>query len=174
MKLSFVAVAVMTSLAAGCGGPPPAQPPSADVPVDSPADPVATPSPDDAGDAPATWATMSKDQKIEHMKEAVMPKMGELFGSFDGDRYAKITCATCHGPGAKEGKFEMPSAALPKLTMPTGDGEPFAEEMKAHPEVTKFMMQQVTPEMVKLLPGVEPYDPATQKGFGCFGCHTPK
>ena len=117
---------------------------------------------------------MSKDQKIEHMKEAVMPKMGELFGSFDGDRYAKITCATCHGPGAKEGKFEMPSAALPKLTMPTGDGEPFAEEMKAHPEVTKFMMQQVTPEMVKLLPGVEPYDPATQKGFGCFGCHTPK
>ena len=38
--------------------------------------------------------------------------------------------------------------------------------------MTKFMMEKVVPEMVSLL-GVSKYDPATHKGFGCFGCHTP-
>ena len=169
MKLPYTLSPALLVAALGCGGPPAAQPPSVA--------PAESPDSDDAGDdAPAakTWETMSKDEKIEHMKEAVMPKMGELFASFDGERYGKITCATCHGPGAKEGKFEMPSADLPKLTMPSGDGEPFAQEMADHPAMTKFMMQTITPEMVKLLPGVAPYDPATHQGFGCFGCHTPK
>jgi len=171
MNNTIVATAALILLAAGCGGPPPAQTPStgdASSPTDAGGD--ATPS----ASEPASWADMSKDQKIEHMKEKVIPKMGEVFASFDADRYGKITCATCHGPGAKHGEFEMPNADLPKLTMPSGDGEPFAEEMEEHPAITKFMMEKVTPEMVKLLPGVQPYDPATHEGFGCFGCHTSK
>jgi mono/diheme cytochrome c family protein len=169
MKLSFVAIAALTMAAAGCGSPPAPETPTTD---DAPKGDVADVEGDDG--AAVTWATMSKDQKIEHMKEAVMPKMGEVFAAFDSDRYGKIKCSTCHGPGANEGKFEMPSPDLPKLSKPTGDGEPFAEEMDFNPEMTKFMMEKVTPEMVKLLPGVKAYDPETHEGFGCFGCHTSK
>ena len=107
---------------------------------------------------------MSAPEKMKHMKTVVAPHMAKVFQEASAEEYANFGCANCHGPGAKEGNFEMPSAALPALNK---------EEMDEHPEVTKFMAERVVPEMAKLL-GEEPYNPETQKGFGCFDCHTKK
>jgi hypothetical protein len=78
-----------------------------------------------------------------------------------------MSCVTCHGAGAKEGKFKMPNASLPKLDPKDG----FAKHQKKTPAVTKFMMETVAPEVGKLL-GMPPYNPETKQGFGCFNCHT--
>jgi hypothetical protein len=90
--------------------------------------------------------------------------MGKTFQGFDAEHYAEFGCVTCHGPGAKDGNFEMPSPALPKLPE---DPTPVFQEK---PEVSKFMSEQVVPQMAKLL-GEEPFNPETGKGFGCFDCH---
>ena len=42
--------------------------------------------------------------------------------------------------------------------------------MKKHKKITEFMMQKVVPEMAGTIE-MEPYNPETQKGFGCGGCH---
>lgn len=164
---------VLPALLFACGGPPPAQPPMDGTPGPAPVatgESGATPAPA----APTKWAEMSHDEKAEHMNQVVVPAFRELLGSYDADRFAKVNCGTCHGPNARDKGFEMPNPDLPPLTMPSGEGEPFAEEKEKHPEITQFMMTQVTPKMVELLPGVKGYDPATGEGFGCFGCHVPK
>jgi len=163
---------------AACGGPS-AEPVTPEPPPEpAPAPPAATESPPepDAGEAteppPAaevTWKDMSHEQRLAHMKTKVAPQMKASFQAFDATHFANFGCATCHGPGAKEGKFEMPNPALPKLDAKDG----FKAELKKHPKETQFMMEKVAPEMAALL-GMQPYDPATKEGFGCFGCHTPK
>lgn len=162
-----------TLLLIACGGPPPPHPP-----VDAGGPEGPTPEPTVAEPtAPATpvnWAEMSHEQKANHMSEVVVPAFRELLQSHDAERFAKVNCNTCHGPNARDKGFEMPNPDLPPLTMPSGDGPPFAEEKEKHPEITQFMMEKVTPKMVELLPGVTGYDPATGDGFGCFGCHVPK
>ena len=104
------------------------------------------------------------------MKNAVMPKMGAMFHDFDPKKYADAKCGLCHGPGAKEGKFKMPNPGLPKLTA-TPEG--FKKLQETRPQVFEFMAKQVEPTMAALL-GEQPFDMKTQKGFGCFGCHTKK
>ncbi|HXS17675.1 MAG TPA: hypothetical protein VN764_10830, partial [Polyangiaceae bacterium] len=78
--------------------------------------------------------------------------------------FETFRCTTCHGPGATKGDFEMPTKSLPALN---------EEEMKDHPEVTKFMIEQVVPKMAAIL-GEPTYNPETHTGFGCFNCHTKK
>lgn len=122
----------------------------------------------EAGDAGSgetkSFDDMSAPEKMKHMKTVVAPHMAKVFQEASAEEYANFGCVNCHGPGAKNGDFEMPSAALPALNK---------EEMDEHPEVTKFMAERVVPEMAKLL-GEEPYNPETQEGFGCFDCHTKK
>jgi hypothetical protein len=110
---------------------------------------------------------MNDDQKREHMKTVVLPKMKEDFGGFDAKKFGGMNCATCHGDGAKAGTFKMPNAKLPKLN-PAGG---FKKHMDKKPEMTKFMMEKVVPDMAKAL-DQQPYDPKTQTGFGCMSCHT--
>jgi hypothetical protein len=101
------------------------------------------------------------------MKTVVFPAMKTHFQEFDAKEFKDFTCVTCHGAGAKEGKFKMPNAKLPKLD-PKDD---FAKHKKKEAKTLAFMMEKVAPEMTKLLE-VEPYDPKTNQGFGCFNCHT--
>lgn len=109
---------------------------------------------------------MSHEQRLELMKSVVMPKMKALFSEFDAS-YASMKCPTCHGDGAKPGgDFKMPNPKLPKLSYTDG----FKKHKEQKPEMTRFMMERVVPEMASLL-GEKPYDPATQKGFGCAECH---
>ncbi|HXN32442.1 MAG TPA: hypothetical protein VN894_11290, partial [Polyangiaceae bacterium] len=119
---------------------------------------------------PGQWDSWTKDQKMAYMKSAVMPKMGPLFHDFDAKSFADPKCGLCHGPGAKEGNFKMPNPALPKLV---ATPEAFKKLQAQHPQVFDFMAKQVEPTMAALL-GEPPYDPKTQKGFGCFDCHTKK
>lgn len=107
---------------------------------------------------------MTSPEKMQHMKMVVKPKMALVFQEAAPEKYADFSCGSCHGPGAQEGDFEMPSDALPALD---------DEEMEEHPQITQFMKERVVPEMAALL-GEEPYDRESGEGFGCYDCHTMK
>lgn len=150
--------------APAASAPPEEAPPPAETPeVAGSASAEAAPS---AAPAQPTFDQMSDDQKKEFMKTVVLPHMKEKFAALD-KKYDKMNCTTCHGPGAKEGKFKMPNPLLPKLDPKDG----FAKHQKKTPAVLKFMMETVVPDMAKLV-GIPPFDPATKQGFGCFNCHT--
>ncbi len=113
------------------------------------------------------WDGMSHQQKLDYMKNTVLPKMKAEFQAADPVRFAKFNCATCHGAAAKDGTFKMPAADIPKLD-PTNS---FAKHQAKTPDLLKFMMDKVEPDMAGLL-GEKPFDMKTMQGFGCFNCHT--
>lgn len=151
--------APMTTADAGLAAPAP----SATPPEPTPAAPAP------AGAAPAVaWKDMNKDQRLEYMKNVVLPKMKPAFISYDAKRYAEMNCRTCHGDSAKNGTFAMPNPKLPKVPA-TMEG--FKKLMAAKPKAAEFMAKTVLPTMATLL-GEEPFDPKSGKGFGCHDCHT--
>lgn len=157
IAIAFAAVSTVS-----CGSHPPpsaATPPTAST---ASSDSAAAPSA-----APVAFAAMSRREKSEHMKKVVVPQLGAVFAAADPERYAEFGCVNCHGPGARRGEFEMPSAALPKLP-PKGD---FAALKAEKPQVFVFMAEKVLPEMAQAL-GEHPFDPATGEGFSCYDCHT--
>ncbi|MEP7124110.1 MAG: hypothetical protein ABJE95_24495 [Byssovorax sp.] len=167
-----IVAAIAVSAGLGCG---PATPDAKTAPPADTAAATVAPAgtgaaaaaPDKAPEADTVgWNKMSHEQKMSHMKTVIMPKMAALFQGFNATQYKDMNCGTCHGPGAKQGKFAMPTDSIVKLN----PADHFAKHMGKTAEATKFMMAKVVPEMAKLQ-GEAPYDPATQKGFGCFECH---
>jgi hypothetical protein len=182
------------ALVAACGGggeatPPPVTPaPSATeaasaAPTAAPTDtgapaasaaPSASAAPVTAGPpaapGPGEWDKWSHDQKLAYMKAAVMPKMKDVFSSFDSAKYGDMKCKLCHGKGAEDGSFKMPNPDLPKLPK-TPDG--FKKLAKDKGKIMTFMKEQVMPTMAGLV-GEPPIDPKTGTGFGCMECHTQK
>lgn len=183
------------ALVAACGGggeatPPPAAPaasateaPSAAAPTGAPTEtaaptgsaapsasaaPAAAAPPGPPG--PGDWDKWSHEQKLAYMKSAVMPKMHDLFASFNADRYANMNCKTCHGGGAADGSFKMPNPDLPKLPKTPAGFQKIAKD-KDKGKVLTFMKEQVVPTMAQLV-GEQPFDMKTGKGFGCMECHT--
>jgi hypothetical protein len=164
-----LAVSLSLSLVAACGGgaPAPETPSTPEAPA-APGAPAAPATPDAvaptaAAPAGPAWSDdMSKDQKVQFMKNHIMPAMQPVFQKADAKKYAEFSCKTCHGPA-----FKDPDDFLPHLTMKGGTITSFADK----PEVSKYMAEAVVPAMAKAM-GMAPYDPATQKGFGCAGCHT--
>jgi hypothetical protein len=118
----------------------------------------------------AMWKDMNHDERMAYMKKTVFPRMRAEFAAFDPKDFGEMNCATCHGDGAKDKTFKMPNPKLPKLP---GSEEGFKKLSEEHPDVTRFMMTKVVPQMAAFL-GEEPYDPKTHQGFGCFRCHTKK
>lgn len=117
------------------------------------------------------WKDMTKQQRGKYMAMVVMPKMKEVFQGFDKEKFAKVTCGTCHGPGAQDHSFAMPNPEIFVLPPPEG----FAPLMQKEPEWVKFMAEKVKPTMATLL-GMKEFDPANpQPGtFSCNNCHTVK
>ena len=173
MRIGLLMGACAGLLVVGCGGaqPKPNEPQGNETQTAAetaaPADQTTPTAEEPAAEATKKFDDMTKGEQVKYMKDVVLPQMKTLFAGFDSAEYGDFTCATCHGPEAKQGKFDMPSASLTKLTT-TGK---FEKEFELHPAQTKFMMEKVVPEMAKLL-GEEPYNPETQSGFGCFDCHT--
>lgn len=156
---------------AACGGgatpaEAPAQDPAATPEAPSPAEASRVPAEESAEAAPTAkkFDELSPEEKMAVMKTQVIPQMTEAFQALDAKEFENFRCTTCHGPGANNGDFEMPTKSLPKLD---------EEEMKDHPEMTKFMIEQVVPKMAAIL-GEPTYNPETHQGFGCFNCHIKK
>jgi hypothetical protein len=104
------------------------------------------------------------------MSEVVLPQMTQLFAAFD-PKFQSLSCATCHGSGAADGTFAMPSPQVPAL--PASE-EAFYEYIKdpEHARWSQFMLDQVWPKMTDLLQ-VDKFDPAAHPdGFSCHNCHT--
>lgn len=138
--------------------------PPADVPPAAPAD-VAAPPADAASDAPAgAWATMSRAEKMGFMEDTVLPEMQRMFREFDARKFARFTCATCHGANARAVNFRMPNGLDPL----TPSRIPARYTSQRPMDV--FMTRRVLPRMAQLL-GKPVHTPQTQAGFGCFGCH---
>jgi hypothetical protein len=120
-----------------------------------------------AAAAEPDFDALPKDKKVDIMMSKVVPNVGKLFKEHDGKKFAKFTCATCHGQ-TKDKSKEDPHKVLPKLTFSNGG---YAKLEKAKPEMVKFMNEKVLPAMIEAL-GEKPADPKTKKGFGCGGCHS--
>lgn len=122
-------------------------------------EPTAEPTPLAAG----AWEGMNDRARASFMKKTVLPTMTAKFKAFDAERFGDVGCKTCHGPGADEGKFDMPSGALPELD--------FANPDPDDARINDFMVHEVKPTMAHLL-GLSEYSPENPTGFGCLECHT--
>lgn len=122
-----------------------------------------------AAPAKIDWASLTFAQKKKYMKTKVLPEMKKAFIAFDAKEFKNMSCGTCHGDGADDGKFKMPNPKLPRLPKPTAQSD-FLELQKKKPEAIKFMGTVVKPKMAELL-GLPEWSPAVKTGFGCYRCH---
>jgi hypothetical protein len=124
----------------------------------------------DAGpDEPTKYEDMDFDQRVAFMGEVVLPEMRATFVAFDAS-YKDMTCATCHGEGASDGSYAMPSPQLPVLP---ATEEAFLEyiEDPEHARWSQFMIEEAEPRMAELL-GVPVWDPVkAPMGLSCNNCH---
>ena len=112
------------------------------------------------------WADKTFQQRKEWMGIEVLPKMKTAFKAYDETQFKGFGCDTCHGEDGKDNGYKMPTDAI----YPLPKDDPVKAAMEYDEKVTKFMVEQVVPDMAALL-DMEPYNPETQQGFGCFGCH---
>lgn len=118
---------------------------------------------------PRRWSELDHDARMAVMSTGVMPATRRLFQGFDAERYASVSCATCHGEQrAAAHDYRMPNPDLYPL-FPTGTPEQ-AAMVNDHPEMVRFMHNHVVPDIQAIL-GADPYDPVAQTGFSCFSCH---
>lgn len=119
---------------------------------------------------PIAYKDMSFEQREVFMSEVVLPQMKKTFVAFDPS-YGSMSCGTCHGNGATDGTFAMPSPQIPVLP---ATEEEYLEYVK-DPEIARwsqFMLDEVWPQMASLL-DVAVFDPETNPtGFSCSNCHT--
>jgi hypothetical protein len=108
------------------------------------------------------FAQLDHDQRIQFMRERVVPAMAPVFQQHDAAKYAGFTCATCHGASADDGSYAMPNARLPRLDLAALD--------RYSPDDVAWMAQQVKPAMAKLLREPE-WSSDNPLGFGCSRCH---
>jgi hypothetical protein len=150
-------MSALALFAVSCGGAKPEAHSADTAPVAKPAD-----------GAKKSFDDMSQEERVALMKDVVVPRMKEQFQAAEPGHFNEFGCTTCHGPSAKQGRFKMPNAELPKLN-PAGG---FAEHMKDEEgkKMVAFMRDKVVPQMAEIL-GEPAWNPATQSGFGCGECH---
>jgi cytochrome c553 len=137
------------------------------------APPAASTSPATVESAPGTvaWAELKTPEERGHfMKTVVLPKMQATFANFDGEKFAKVTCGTCHGKGVADHTFKLPNPELPQLPSNEAGWADWKEHKGAWLE---FMGKEVKPQMAALL-GKPEFNPASPQpgAFGCMECHT--
>jgi hypothetical protein len=132
-------------------------------PAEDPGDAAGASEPVPSGEK--AWADKSREERMDWMGLEDFPKMKAEFTEHDAEGLADFACQTCHGDDMEAMDFKMPNSLYALSATDT-----LAEARDYDAEMTEVMVNVVVPEMAKLL-GMQPYDPATQTGFGCFGCH---
>jgi len=133
---------------------------------------TATATPAGGGEAVAVlpdvpFAQLDHAQRVDFMKQQVVPAMKPIFQQHDATRYAEFGCATCHGVQADAGHYDMPNADLTKI----GRSQAFYAKFK--PADLQWMGGQVLPKMAELLGRQASFtEPDPRDAFGCAGCHT--
>lgn len=156
-------IALTFPVLAACGGGQPAPATPEPAPAATETAPTAEAPPAPAAAAPEKWSeALTHEQKAAFMKTHVVPRMAPIFQAVNAERYKEFGCKTCHGPEFKD----HPPEFLPALEFKDGKLTAMTEK----PEITKFMMEKVVPEMANIL-GEQPYNPETKTGFGCGECH---
>ena len=112
--------------------------------------------------APAhAWEGLTPPERLEAMRERVTPRMRALFVAEDPHRYARFTCATCHGRDGPARAYRMPNPDL--LLEPTPWNTAASPDPARAPSARDaFMARVVAPELARLL---------GRPGAGCFACH---
>jgi hypothetical protein len=121
----------------------------------------------------AAWQELGPVERARYMKAVVTPRMKIVFQKFDARTFKTFGCSTCHGQSARARKFQMPSPNLYPLPSSPAALQAAVKENPSWPKWTKFMSEQVAPQMATLL-GLPMFDPKTPwaGGFGCQNCHT--
>lgn len=143
-RISVAACLFIASLLAACGG-------------------------DDGGTPePTAYEDMTFDERFAFMNDVVLPEMKKTFVAFD-PKFEAMTCATCHGSGAADGTYAMPTGDIPRLP-PTE--EEFYEYIKDEENAkwALWMQDTVWPQMADLLK-VEMFSEENPTGFSCSNCH---
>ena len=126
-----------------------------------------------AGMDGVAYKDMDKKQRGAYMKKVVVPKARELFSAFD-PKLPQVGCKTCHGDGVADHTFKMPNPKIKKLPGTEAAFMAWIGKDKDAARWSKFMGEQLSPEMAKLV-GKQPFDPKTHTGeFSCGNCHTMK
>lgn len=115
---------------------------------------------DSPGLEPGEWQQLSFDARKQFMATKLMPAVTPLFQAFDAQRFAAVSCKTCHGSGAKAGTFALPSPDLPSLSSAMLMNPP--EEQKP---IIAFMRGMLKPKLMELL-GLQ-----DSAGLKCSTCH---
>jgi hypothetical protein len=110
---------------------------------------------------PGAWDAMDLDARKQFMRDAVLPTMRPLFQAFDGERFAAVSCKTCHGGGAQAGTFALPNPDLPVLSTEALKNPPDSEK-----PILMFMREVLKPTLAELLGKQDASD------FRCTTCHT--
>lgn len=93
------------------------------------------------------FAQLDREQRIQFMKERVVPEMTPLFRAYDARRYATITCTTCHG----DTTYVMPNPAL----------RVHDDRARHDPRAIEWMTKTITPAMARLI----------DREIDCMRCH---
>jgi hypothetical protein len=110
---------------------------------------------------PGTWEELSFDQRKLFMREMVLPTVAPLLHDFDAQRFAAVSCKTCHGSGAQSGDFALPSPDVPSLSSETLKNP--GDDLKP---IMEFMRNVLKPTMSDLL------GKRDMAALRCSACHT--
>ena len=113
------------------------------------------------------WHDKSFQQKKEWMGIEVFPKMKTAFQGYDAAEFKKFTCDTCHGEDGKEKGYKLPNDSI----YPLNAKDPVKGAMDYDEKVTKFMLDDVVPQMLELLEGETPASADNPNGISCMTCH---
>lgn len=96
------------------------------------------------------FALLDREQRMQFMRERVVPELAPLFRTFDAQRFAELTCATCH---RDDPTYAMPSPALPRL---------HADLARHDARTVAWMTTTLRPAMARLL---------ADDSVDCMRCH---
>jgi hypothetical protein len=113
-----------------------------------------------------TWDEMTIEQRKTHMKDVVLPRVAELFHTWQPKRFDNVSCNLCHDLETAAENFHMPTSHLPRLS---GDWT-LGPEREKYPETTKLKLDRLIPLMSGAL-GQKSFSIITRRGFGCYSCH---